>query len=516
MYFIVAQIALTTKKQREIMYNPQDPDIIWVFSEYEGDGNGSKSTPYSKIRNALEKAQPGSVIVLKEGIYTENVNIQNSGSITDPIKITSENDAGVFCEGNWYFYDVSDVIVSDIVFRNIKHQAISVIGACERNSFNGLEFINCGIDSKAPCTFFFGGSGGQCNIVENSKFIIEKNDYEQTNQNLPIGILVTEGDTEEDSKPNTNYVFRRNTFSNYGCAIVIGTSDENTNNNYSHIVENNSINNCTSDGIRIKCGDTLIRGNLIVGCNKSGINIIQGKTTNIYDNRITDCETGFSVAGYDCVISNNCIIRSSRHAIIMYGIPPLGKKGLRGNIIIERNTFINRQASGKIKPESDIALHKNTYSIIRKNIFCGNLSVCTVFNDKNEITSNNQTVIKSHIEDNKINNSYKNTDGFEFAKFEFENLKKDNYSNNIEIGAKGWMVKDSVIEPEKVSDNICKNSLIDNNCMELDKNKLPVSDRELYVQSLFVDVEKEFDSVEEDPMAESRGEDGIIDFSDWD
>lgn len=294
------------------MYSHDDPKIIWVSSFYEGKGSGTYDSPYTNISMAISEARPGNTVVLKAGNYTESVSVQNSGTIDQPVRIVAENGgkAEVCCRSGWFFYEVSDIIVSGITFRDIPYQALSAIGACKRNSFNGLQFVNCGIGKDAPCALFFGGSGAECNVVEKCVFKVDQRDCKE-GSDLPIGLMISEGDTEEGAEPNRNHIFRKNNFINYGCAIVVGTRDDQYG-SYSHIVENNHIRNCSSDGIRIKCGDTIIRGNVLQNCTRNGISIVNGKSDVIADNRIEICETGIHVAGHDCTLVNNCIIRSGK------------------------------------------------------------------------------------------------------------------------------------------------------------------------------------------------------------
>ena len=73
------------------MYSHDDPKIIWVSSLFEGTGSGTYDEPYTSISRAIGKAQPGNTVVLKPGNYTENVSVQISGTIDQPIRIVAEN-----------------------------------------------------------------------------------------------------------------------------------------------------------------------------------------------------------------------------------------------------------------------------------------------------------------------------------------------------------------------------------------------------------------------------------------
>jgi hypothetical protein len=228
------------------MCSHDDPDIIWVSPSFKSSGNGTFEAPYSKINRALKNVKPGNTIVLQAGDYDDSVNIQDSGTIIQPIRIVADTraDKKVCCLSTWFLYDVSDIIITGITYKNIPHQAISVIGNCERNNFSRLRFLNCGLDDKASCTLYFGGSGSKCNVVENCTFEIDQSENSNnTKPETPVALMISEGDTDDKTKLNTNHVIRGNTFLNYGCAAVIGTHDD-YHHNFNHIFESNIIKNC--------------------------------------------------------------------------------------------------------------------------------------------------------------------------------------------------------------------------------------------------------------------------------
>ncbi len=494
------------------MYPHDDPTIIWVSKEYDGKGDGTFTAPFSDINSAVKKAMPGNTVVLLAGDYYDNVSIDNSGTITRPIRIVADEGAqsSACCYTSWYFYDTSDLIVSGITFRDIPQHAIAVIGACERNSFTGLYFHNCGMDKKAPCTFFFGGSGAQCNVVEDCVFELDQQKNIAKSPDLPVGLMISEGDAEDNAEPNRNHVFRRNSFDHYGCAIIVGTHDSPLK-NYSHIVENNSIRHCSNDGIRIKCGDTAVRGNNLLYCLENGISIIHGNSDLISNNRIEECGTGIQVSSVDCTITNNCIIGSDKHAIAITG-QSHGDQMLCGNTIIESNTCIDSGKNDNQVSGSSILIDTDSCCIIRRNLFHGKGKPFRFQADSGG-KSSESTIF---ADDNRVSGGCFVEEGCGEIDAGFQDTESGNYATRSGYGARGWMAEGTEIPAGDLNEMESYKSAIFPHSSFFEQSG---SEKELYNRSLFLNEEQEdaqTDEEDEDPMAGSRGEDGIIDFSDWD
>lgn len=489
------------------MYSHDDPNIIWASSFYERRGNGTFDAPYTSINMALKKAQPGNIVVLKAGNYSDSVSVQNSGTIDHPIRIVAESGKKdeVCCRSGWFFYDASDIIISGITFRDIPHQAFSAIGSCKRNNFYGLRFVNCGIDKGAPCTFFFGGSGAECNVVEQCVFEVDRKPYID-GRDLPIGLMISEGDTDEGAEPNRNHIFKKNTFINYGCAVVVGTRDDQYG-AYSHVVENNHIQDCSSDGIRIKCGDTIVRGNVLQRCVKSGISIVNGKSDVIADNRIEVCETGVYVAGHDCTLVNNCIIRSGKQGVLVAAISDENIKQ-RGNTIIEMNTFVDSGTECRTLSCSNILLDTSSHCIIRRNLFHGKGRPYGFSGKRNKARSGTL-----YFDDNKISGGCSPAEGCSRLEVSFTDKEAGNYANKSGYGASGWMSEGSRIPIENEDGEAVSYTIGDfPKKALLMRNK---KTKESYFGSFYMSTERS-DEEEGNPTSGSWGEEGIIDFSDWD
>ncbi len=491
------------------MYAHDDPNIIWVAPEFEGRSTGTFDAPFTDVSMAVKKAQPGNTVVLKAGEYRDSVSIHNSGTLTKPVRIVSDNvtGPGVYCYAGWYLYDVSDLIVSGITFKDISHQAISVIGACERNSFTSLRFVNCGLGEKTACTFFFGGSGAQCNVVENCIFEIDQCNYADTISDLPIGLMISQGDTEEDAKPNTNHIFRRNRFLRYGCAIIVGTHDEESR-SYSHIVESNSIRYCSSDGIRIKCGDTIVRDNVIQHCRKNGISVIHGRSDTISNNRIEECKTGIHIAGYDCTLTNNCIIRSGEQAVLITA-KSIGKQLLRGDTSIELNTCIDSGKDCNSVSCRNIMMDTDSYCIIRRNVFHGKGKPYSIMKKKAADTPDPGF----YVDDNIASDGCSPVEGCNKLNISFIDSKSDNYTNQSGYGASGWMVENPKIPFQDSIEYKSYQPVIGQDSTVLENS---VGETDMYLRSLFINAQQGDDEEEEDFNSGTEEDDGIIDFSDWD
>jgi parallel beta-helix repeat protein len=358
------------------MFDREDPRLIWVSPDAE-DGDGTFDQPFSSIGSALNKVEPGNTIVLKNGIYDEDVTVQISGTLERPIKIIADENATVEISAScWFFYDTSDLIVSGLTFKNAPHGAISVIGACQRNRFEKLHFVNCGTADASSCTMYFGGSSAECNIVENCIFISGKDPYKANVTS--VALMVSEGNNESENTAIKNHIFRRNRFENYTHAILVGSNDVNVD-LHGHIVEYNTISNCASDGIIVKCGDTQVRANLIKNCKMNAIKVAAGSSCVIENNRIENSLNGIAVNGSGHTVANNCISKCNNQAIFVCGDTD-GQKTAATNLFIENNTCVDcgdipSQGSAKI---SGILIGPGTTCVISNNLISGDGIPCYV------------------------------------------------------------------------------------------------------------------------------------------
>lgn len=57
------------------------------------DGDGSTERPFGSIQDAIDRAGPGDLIQVGDGTYTENLVFRNSGTVSEPIQLRSQNGA---------------------------------------------------------------------------------------------------------------------------------------------------------------------------------------------------------------------------------------------------------------------------------------------------------------------------------------------------------------------------------------------------------------------------------------
>jgi hypothetical protein len=407
------------------LFDKNDPSTLWVSAAAADSGNGTFDAPFSDIDRALAIVKPGNTIVLKPGKYSRTVTVQVSGTLRQPIRIAGENGAEAI-NACWFFYDVNNLIVSNIGFRNTPHGAISVIGACSHNRFEDLTFFECGVGEQLSCTLFFGGSGGACNVVENCRF---ERRASPAGGGSSIALMVAEGDSDLGAAI-TDHVFRKNVFVNYTTGIVVGAGDAPAG-EYGHIVEYNTVDRCSGDALIIKCGDTRARGNLVQKCACTAIAVRAGSNSVIEANRIIDSAAGISVNGAGHTIQNNCLIRCGSQGIHAHGTKDEETRIAAANLFIENNTFVECGNESE-KESAVIRLDPGTSGIIRRNLFSGNAVIATC-----------QTLFV--VKENGVTGE--TGGGIETKPVGFKDPAGDDYTNDSGYGAAGWVLTPQAFDP---------------------------------------------------------------------
>ncbi len=70
------------------------PKSIWVSATAKAGGNGTVSSPFSSIQDAIDAADPGTDIKVQAGNYSENLRFRDSGTGSDPIRLISVDGKG--------------------------------------------------------------------------------------------------------------------------------------------------------------------------------------------------------------------------------------------------------------------------------------------------------------------------------------------------------------------------------------------------------------------------------------
>lgn len=441
------------------MFDKNDPSVLWISPQAGSGGDGTHENPFGDIGHAIAIVNPGMTIKLTAGVYGRDVTFDISGTIHQPIRIAADPGADVaILKACWFFYDVSDIIVSGLTFRDAPVGAVSVIGACARNRFEDLRFINCGKRDTVSCTLFFGGSGGSCNMVENCRFEravpgTAAAAAARGSAAKSIGLMVSEGDIDGGA-PIVDHVFRKNYFVNYDYGILVGAGDAPAG-QYGHIVEYNTVERCRSEGILVKCSDTMVRGNRVAGCPNNSIAIGAGRGSVVDSNRVLDCGSGIWVNGDGHTVANNCIVRCSGEAIGVNGASKTQERRAASNILIENNTCVDcgtAAGNGGAARVAGVRIDAGTTSIVRQNLFYGAGKPYVYSGD----AAQNKGKKASLIIENIIAGQGEAMEGASVATVAFKSAGSDDFTNDSGRGASGKVLAPDAFEPEdEVNDYRC-------------------------------------------------------------
>ncbi|MBD3422564.1 MAG: hypothetical protein GF398_20805 [Chitinivibrionales bacterium] len=416
------------------VFDKEDPDLLWVGNDGNNDGIGTSDQPYPSLKRALDKVRPGQTIVLKSGNYRVQETIDASGTEEKPVTICGESDEVIIEGVSWRLYDVSDFILSNLTFRNVAHNALSVFGQCERNRFEYLHFVNCGGVNTASCAMYFGGAHSYCNIIEFCLFERERVNSQNSVEadNAGVGLMISEGNYQEQER-NTNYIVRNNRFKNYDYGIIVGTHDRNTG-QYSHLIENNTVESCSLDGISVKCGDTELQGNVITGCMRRGISLSGGNDSILENNRIAECSTGALIAGEYQTVRNNCFVRCRQFGVYNAGNSEITNVPARATMIYS-NTSIDCGSStdsGAVG-SAHLGVDAGTSCIVADNLFHGRQGAAIIGNPTKAAP---EEFFAKH---NALSGGCRGAQGCIDRYIEFSDFDKDNFENSSPFGAHGWV-----------------------------------------------------------------------------
>ena len=476
------------------MFDHHDPSVLWVSPDSLQDGDGTFDSPFKEVVRVAEKAKPGDTIVLKPGVYSSDVTFDISGTMKRPIRITAEQPGETEIRGAcWFFYDVSDLIVTGLVFREAPHGAISVIGACTRNRFADLTFLDCGTDGATACTLFFGGTGGSCNVVENCRFERAAPALPESKEMLTIGLMVGDG-AAESGEPIINHILRKNRIVNYQYGILVGSGDA-PDTLSGHVVEYNTVEESGREAILVKCGDTTVRGNLILRSRQNSIGIGAGSGSVVEANRILDCASGIQVNGADHTVVNNCIVRCAGQAIAVRAASTNPPQHAAENLIVANNTCIDCGSTGPDRI-AGIRIEPGTSCVIQKNLISGEGKPCS---RTGEAGHGAELVV---IADNIAANRCEPMDGVNACDIAFPG--NDDFTNESGYGADGWMLKpegfNPLLDSMDESDNYCTTEILEDSETEpAAESELPEDAQEQFhsLMEWFYPRENDQDSSEE-------------------
>lgn len=87
--------SISTAAASVVPYEAARPTaLLWISPAGSDAGTGTASSPLRTIQAAVSKAKPGTAVMVKEGVYVENVKIGVSGTADKPIWIVSADGQG--------------------------------------------------------------------------------------------------------------------------------------------------------------------------------------------------------------------------------------------------------------------------------------------------------------------------------------------------------------------------------------------------------------------------------------
>jgi hypothetical protein len=201
---------------------------------------------------------------------------------------------------------------------------------------------------------------------------------------------------------------------------------------YGHQITNNTIRNCLTEGIMIKCGDTLVSGNTLVNCPGTALSVVAGSDSVIESNRIVDAGTGIRVTGNGHTITNNCIVRCRENALQVF-FESETEIPLQGALFIENNTCVDWGIGDGSAVFGGIRIVSVITCIVRNNILygAGNPVVFAKgFSGKNT----------HFVDDNIVAGGCGVVQGFRSEEVVFASAATDDYTSQLRYGAQGWVL----------------------------------------------------------------------------
>jgi serralysin len=276
---------------------------IWVSPTGSNANSGSKGSPLKTIQAAVDKATPGTAIMVKAGTYKESVKLKHSGEPDAPIWLQSADGKGaakIVATSSNAIYGYGE--------ENIVIRGFDIKGGQSTNpsSGNGIQF-GMAIDSRWQK---LGSSHPDYlkdvprNIVIEDNIIHDsKVDNIKISQGFNIVVRNNEirGGAEQEAVDFVtvrNALVSNNTITNVkgNSAITVkgGSRDIDIANN---LIKNvglvgikiggNTTDNMIPQGVRYEASDIRVFGNDISGVGKASIAFLGGRNSHAYGNKLT-------------------------------------------------------------------------------------------------------------------------------------------------------------------------------------------------------------------------------------
>lgn len=362
----------TTSNQYKIYVSPTGNDS----------NDGTIERPLATVQHALDLASPGTSVILRHGVYYENITINKSGNQENGyIKIIPYKGEHAAIDGS----------------KTIPNGGANYLIRIEKKSYihiEGLEFRNLNLD-YAKGLYILNGS--QYIVVKDNSFHdinttkLDPDDFGSAN-----AISVKSYDenlTNHDITIDSNQI--------YNCVLGFSEALVLSGNTVDFQVTNNTINNVTNIGIDIAGhygdyhGDPatnqarhgVVEGNLVINCKSdygsgaaSGIYIDGGRNVIVKNNIVTDCDYGITIGcetpgktASKIDVTSNIIYKNQKSGISVGGYST--EVGSVTDCRITSNKTYRNNLSGtcyqsemSIKVCEDIEISGNTFYGAQTNI----------------------------------------------------------------------------------------------------------------------------------------------------
>ena len=299
-------------------------------------GKTTTVTSSSAFSTAVQNANPGDVIVIKNGTYTDfgHKTIDCEGTSENPIIIKSENKHGaVICGGRF------TVTGKYITFKDLRSQNAAITFTI---SGSYIQVTGC----------YFSNNANDVIVIKNDQNLIPKYNSIDHNEIIhfkKMAILIRVNNVNQYPQHNTieyNSIIDQIASGENADSLRIGTGTPKfaklrlyTKIRYNYFEK---INNC-NEAISIKSSANNLIGNVVKN-SLAGIWIRKGEDNIVEDNWIEDSDEGILVLGNNNRIMNNVVINSKYGIQLPYGQGydlAVDRIPAPNNCIVANNTIYN-------------------------------------------------------------------------------------------------------------------------------------------------------------------------------
>lgn len=266
--------------------------VLSVASWGDDSNDGSHTSPWKTLQHGIENLQPGDRLLVREGVYSEYISFDKSGSSANPIVVCVSPGEEVVLDGGgvgWKYgfnfaYGVSFINFSGFRVKNFQGAGVALWGDNESIELQDLEILGCGtgvhIISAVNLLIedcYFHNNNGPGLVVSPGPLktarIIRTRSSNNDNLELPDGFSLDSGEDIVMEKCMAEY----NTGSGFNCST-----------------SNTAITSCiTRDNgsYGIKCaGNGYSLVNCIIDTNgMAGLALEGGEVYKLYNNLIVNC-----------------------------------------------------------------------------------------------------------------------------------------------------------------------------------------------------------------------------------